>query len=143
MAPARNLRGSTGGLYEQAIAAADIFLPAGGALIMYARHGDKSKLDSTKDDPVECETPLIVLVDGATAVGSEMFAAVLQERGRAVLMGSRTWGAGHSLSRGARRTCGASGHEYNRHPRQQQKPPCHLVAFTGVTFRASAPFLMP
>jgi Peptidase family S41 len=89
-----DLRGSTGGLYAEAMAMADVFLPAGGALVMYSRRGNKSKLDSTKDDASDSAAPLILLIDGATAAGSEMFAAIMQERGRALLVGSRTLGRG-------------------------------------------------
>jgi hypothetical protein len=88
-----DLRGSTGGLYAEAIATADLFLPTGGALVMYSRRG-KSKLDSTTDDATDSAAPVIILVDGATAAGSEMFAAIMQERGRALLVGSRTLGRG-------------------------------------------------
>ena len=39
-------------------------------------------------------TPLVVLVDGATASGAEVVAGALQDRGRAVIVGSRTFGKG-------------------------------------------------
>jgi hypothetical protein len=89
-----DLRGSAGGLYDESTSTADLFLPAGPGLVMKSRRGNKTFETRTKDDAVEWDTPLVVLIDGGTAAGSEMLAALLQERNRALLIGSRTLGRG-------------------------------------------------
>jgi carboxyl-terminal processing protease len=87
-----DLRGNPGGLLTEAVEVASAFL-AGGAVVSYEKRGEPiHHLDAvgTGDTTV----PLVVLVDGGTASAAEVVAAALQDRNRAVIVGSRTYGKG-------------------------------------------------
>jgi carboxyl-terminal processing protease len=87
-----DLRGNPGGLLTEAVEVASAFLD-GGAVVSYEKRGEPlHHLDAvgTGDTTV----PLVVLVDGGTASAAEVVAAALQDRNRAVVVGSRTYGKG-------------------------------------------------
>jgi carboxyl-terminal processing protease len=87
-----DLRGDPGGLLTEAVETASAFL-AGGHGVTYTRRGARpTRLDAVGDG--DTGTPLVVLVDGGTASAAEVVAGALQDRGRAVLVGSRTFGKG-------------------------------------------------
>ncbi|MDH6121477.1 S41 family peptidase [Kitasatospora sp. GAS204B] len=86
-----DLRGNSGGLVAEAVATASVFLD-GGPVASY-QVGDQSRqlAAAPGGDP---RTPLVVLVDGGTMSAAELLAGALQDRCRAVLVGSRTFGKG-------------------------------------------------
>jgi carboxyl-terminal processing protease len=87
-----DLRDNPGGLLEEAVATASAFLN-GGPVASYVRRGmAPDVLYATPGG--DTLTPLVVLVDGGTASAAELVAAALQQRGRAVIVGSRTFGKG-------------------------------------------------
>jgi len=87
-----DLRGNPGGLLDEAVETASAFLD-GGRVVSYARRGAAAvQLDAVGTGDVT--TSLVVLVDGGTASAAEVVAGALQDRGRAVLVGSRTFGKG-------------------------------------------------
>lgn len=87
-----DLRGNPGGLLDEAVDTASVFLD-GGPVVSYARRDEPvRKLDATGHGNVT--TPVVVLVDGGTASAAEIVAGALQDRGRAVVIGSRTFGKG-------------------------------------------------
>jgi carboxyl-terminal processing protease len=87
-----DLRGNPGGLLDEAVETASVFLD-GGPVVSYTRRaGDTVRLDAVSVGDVR--VPLVVLVDGGTASAAEVVAGALQDRGRAVLVGSRTFGKG-------------------------------------------------
>ncbi|NUR01232.1 MAG: PDZ domain-containing protein [Streptomyces sp.] len=86
-----DLRGNSGGLVTEAVAVASAFLD-GGLVATYDVHGRQQALYAA--DGGDTTTPLVVLVDGGTMSAAEMLAGALQDRGRAVVMGSRTFGKG-------------------------------------------------
>jgi carboxyl-terminal processing protease len=87
-----DLRGNPGGLVEEAVAVASVFLD-GGPVVTYERRGSRSRTLDAASGGDEA-TPLVVLVDQGTASAAEMLAASLQDRNRAVVVGSRTVGKG-------------------------------------------------
>jgi len=89
-----DLRNNPGGLLEQAVKVADIFLDSG--LIVYTEgrvEGQKMKFFAHKKDQLR-DYPLIVLVNAGSASASEIVAGALQDHGRAVVLGSQTFGKG-------------------------------------------------
>jgi carboxyl-terminal processing protease len=87
-----DLRGDPGGLVDEAVEVSSVFLN-GGPVVSYDRRGQgKHTLDATRGG--DTKTPLVVLVDGGTASAAEIVTAALQDRGRAVVVGSRTYGKG-------------------------------------------------
>jgi carboxyl-terminal processing protease len=87
-----DLRGNPGGLLDEAVETASAFLD-GGEVVSYTRRGAAAvRLDAVGTG--DTVTPLVVLVDGGTASAAEVVAAALQDRGRAVVVGSRTFGKG-------------------------------------------------
>ncbi|WP_457032478.1 S41 family peptidase [Kitasatospora sp. P5_F3] len=86
-----DLRGNSGGLVDEAAATAALFLD-GGPVGSYLEHGERRELTAAPGG--DTATPLVVLVDGGTMSAAELLAGALQDRSRAVLVGSRTFGKG-------------------------------------------------
>ncbi len=87
-----DLRDNPGGLLDEAVETASAFLD-GGPVVSYARRGERPRvLDALGTG--DTTTPLVVLVDGGTASAAEVVTGALQDRGRAVILGSRTFGKG-------------------------------------------------
>ena len=88
-----DLRGNPGGLLTTCVEISDRFLACGTIV------STKGRLSA--DNMVEQATwnktwsvPLVVLVDGDSASASEIFAAAIQENGRGVVVGTRSYGKG-------------------------------------------------
>jgi carboxyl-terminal processing protease len=87
-----DLRDDPGGLLTEAVEVASVFLD-GGPVVSYERRGLAPKtLNATEG--TDLTTPLVVLVNGSTASAAEVVTAALQDRNRAVVVGSRTFGKG-------------------------------------------------
>ncbi len=86
-----DLRGNSGGLVGEAVGTASVFLD-GGPVASYQVHGEHRELTSAPGG--DTAVPLVVLVDGGTMSAAELLAGAFQDRGRAVLVGSRTFGKG-------------------------------------------------
>jgi len=89
-----DLRNDPGGLLEQAVKVADEFLESG--LIVYTEgrvEGQKMKFYAQKKTKGR-DYPLIVLVNAGSASASEIVAGALQDHGRAVILGTPTFGKG-------------------------------------------------
>ncbi|MGW4196036.1 S41 family peptidase [Streptomyces sp. NPDC005004] len=86
-----DLRGNSGGLVTEAVATASAFLD-GGLVATYDVDGAQRALHAASGG--DTVRPLVVLVDGGTMSAAEMLTGALQDRGRAVVIGSRTFGKG-------------------------------------------------
>ncbi|MEU9114220.1 S41 family peptidase [Streptomyces sp. NPDC048483] len=86
-----DLRGNAGGLVTEAVAAASAFLD-GGLVATYDVRGSQRALYADRGGSTRI--PLVVLVDGGTMSAGELLAGALQDRGRAIVVGSPTFGKG-------------------------------------------------
>lgn len=86
-----DLRGNSGGLVTEAVTAASAFLD-GGLVATYDVNGAQRALHA--DSGGDTTRPLVALVDGGTMSAAELLTGALQDRGRAVVVGSRTFGKG-------------------------------------------------
>lgn len=86
-----DLRGNSGGLVTEAVTAASAFLD-GGLVATYDVRGDQRALHAEPGG--DTSRPLVALVDGGTMSAAELLTGALQDRGRAVVVGSRTFGKG-------------------------------------------------
>ncbi|MFE2632037.1 S41 family peptidase, partial [Streptomyces sp. NPDC059374] len=86
-----DLRGNSGGLVTEAVTAASAFLD-GGLVATYDVDGAQRALHAEPGG--DTGRPLVALVDGGTMSAAELLTGALQDRGRAVVVGSRTFGKG-------------------------------------------------
>ncbi|GBD08581.1 Carboxy-terminal processing protease CtpA [Candidatus Thermoflexus japonica] len=100
-----DLRDNPGGFLDQAIQVADLFLDDG--VVAYERTKDgEGRVFRSKSGDIAEKIPMVVLVNAGSASASEIVAGALQDRGRAKLVGERTFGKGsvqlaHTLSDGS------------------------------------------
>lgn len=88
-----DLRQNLGGVVRAAEAVASLFLPDG-TLVCTTRRRDGAEEHRTRAEQVapDVASPLAILVDESTASASEILAGALQDHGRGVLVGERTYG---------------------------------------------------
>ncbi|MCX5199648.1 S41 family peptidase [Streptomyces sp. NBC_00249] len=84
-----DLRGNPGGLVTEAVTAASAFLD-GGLVATYDVRGSERALYAQPGG--DTARPLVALVDGGTMSAAELVTGALQDRGRAVTVGTRTFG---------------------------------------------------
>jgi carboxyl-terminal processing protease len=87
-----DLRNNPGGLLDQAVRVADEFIESG--LIVYTDgrvEAQKTKY-SAKKEGTHTGFPIVVLVNAGSASASEIVAGALQDHGRAIIIGQRTFG---------------------------------------------------
>ncbi len=89
-----DLRFNPGGLLASAIEISDLFIRKGRIVSTEGRNSPKRTWDAHKDDIPTEDVPMVVLVNRYSASASEIVSACLQDHGRAVVMGERTWGKG-------------------------------------------------
>jgi carboxyl-terminal processing protease len=88
-----DLRNNPGGVLSPAVIMADGFLDEG--LIVYTRGRAHDQLEYTAKPGQWLEdVPMVVLVDRSSASASEVLAGALQDHGRALIVGERTFGKG-------------------------------------------------
>ncbi|HEU5183179.1 MAG TPA: S41 family peptidase [Gemmatimonadaceae bacterium] len=89
-----DLRGNPGGILDQGLAVADIFLTGGDEIASVRGRGMMSQQFVAKGKPKMPNMPLVVLVDGYTASASEIVAGALQDHDRALVVGTTSFGKG-------------------------------------------------
>jgi carboxyl-terminal processing protease len=88
-----DLRGNPGGLLTTAIELSNKFVPYGTIVSTRGRDASDNMVEQATHDHT-WKTPLVVLVDENSASASEIFAAAIQENGRGLVVGRRTYGKG-------------------------------------------------
>jgi carboxyl-terminal processing protease len=89
-----DLRNNPGGLLAQAVAISGDFVAQGEIVSTRARHSEDAQWLSAKGVDLLGGVPLVVLINGGSASSSEIVAGALQDRHRAVLVGTRSFGKG-------------------------------------------------
>ncbi|HVU88092.1 MAG TPA: S41 family peptidase [Pirellulales bacterium] len=89
-----DLRNNRGGVFDQAVATCDLFLKEGRIVSTRGRDGVEIKAEEASGNAPYAELPLVVLVNQHTASAAEIVAACLQDHGRAIVVGQRTYGKG-------------------------------------------------
>ena len=86
-----DLRANPGGLLDQAVQVADLFLQKG---VIVSTKGRREEVESAGSGFDEVGFPLAVLIDSDSASASEIVAGALQDHGRAVIIGQPSFGKG-------------------------------------------------
>ena len=88
-----DLRNNPGGEFDKTIAVTEMFLPPGPIASTRGRDGKAERFEA-KSGGVLGDKPRVVLINESTAGGAEVMAAALQDRGRAVVVGTTSFGQG-------------------------------------------------
>ena len=89
-----DLRGNPGGLLDQAVSLADLFIHDGPIVSTIGRHPASHQYFAASGHSVAPQVPIALLINGGSASSSEIVAAALQDTGRAVVIGSSSYGKG-------------------------------------------------
>lgn len=88
-----DLRHNGGGLLEEAVRSASLFLPEGEVVVSTESRSQGESVFETGDGRVS-SLPLVVLIDRGTASAAEILAAALADNGGAEIVGTRSFGKG-------------------------------------------------
>jgi carboxyl-terminal processing protease len=89
-----DLRNNPGGLLDQAVKVSDIFLDNGIIVSTRGRNSDEDMIFEAHRGTGRYDFPMIVLVNGGSASASEIVAGALQDQGKAIIVGTQTFGKG-------------------------------------------------
>ena len=90
-----DLRNDAGGLLDAAVEVAGDFLDRGTVVTTRGREADENRVyDATPNGDLIRGTPMVVLINGASASASEIVAGALQDNRRATVVGTRSFGKG-------------------------------------------------
>ena len=89
-----DLRNNPGGLLDQSVSLADLFVSHGPIVSTVGRHPASYQSFTADGHPMAPSLPLVVVINGASASSAEIVASALQDAGRAVVLGSSSFGKG-------------------------------------------------
>lgn len=89
-----DLRNNPGGVLGASVAVSSVFLDGGLVVYTDGRHPSSQERYEAEPGQLLTDIPVVVLINGGTASASEIVAGALQDRGRAVIMGTRSFGKG-------------------------------------------------
>ncbi len=88
-----DLRDNGGGLLDEAVNVASIFIPDG-TIVTTKGRSQPAVTYTAKGGAIPTSIPMVVLVDGGTASAAEIVTGALKDRGRAKVVGTHTYGKG-------------------------------------------------
>lgn len=88
-----DLRGNGGGLLDEAVSVASVFIAKGTIVVTKGRNRPR-QVYRASGDAIARGVSVVVLVDGETASASEIVAGAVQDSRRGIVVGSRTFGKG-------------------------------------------------
>jgi len=88
-----DLRANPGGFLDAAVDVASYFIKEGVIVSVVDNHGNKT-YRSVSSQGVTVDLPMVILTDNYSASSSEVLAGAMQDYGRAVIAGTKTWGKG-------------------------------------------------
>jgi carboxyl-terminal processing protease len=89
-----DLRNNPGGLLDQSLAVADMFLVDGTIVSVRGRDGERGRAFSAGSGEIGEDIPVVVLINRGSASASEIVAAALRDHDRATVIGTRSFGKG-------------------------------------------------
>lgn len=89
-----DLRNNGGGLLNQSIKIADLFIDDGKILSIKGRNKKNTKVFNATPSAIKRDYPIVVLINGGTASASEIVAGALQDHKRALILGTTSFGKG-------------------------------------------------
>ena len=90
-----DLRGNGGGPVEEAINMLGVFLPRGTEVVsVKGRYPQQNTTYKTKDEPLDTQIPIAVLVNRGSASSAEILTGAIQDLDRGIVVGTRTFGKG-------------------------------------------------
>lgn len=89
-----DLRGNGGGYLNEAVSLTGLFIDQGPVVQVVGSRANQRQVHRDRDSKVAYDGPLVVLIDRYSASASEIFAGALQDYGRALIVGERSFGKG-------------------------------------------------
>lgn len=89
-----DFRNNPGGLLDQSIDIADLFLDGGVVVVTQESRADRRNEKSAKPGSSKTDLPLVVLVNGGSASASEIVAGAIKNRERGLVLGEQSFGKG-------------------------------------------------
>ncbi|MBQ5728565.1 MAG: peptidase S41, partial [Mailhella sp.] len=89
-----DLRNNPGGLLDQSVEVADMFLRDGDIVSMRGRDAKGASTFKARSQESDVDSPMVVLVNAGSASASEIVAGALRDRKRALILGEQTFGKG-------------------------------------------------
>ena len=89
-----DMRSNRGGLLDQAQTVSEMFINDGTIFSTQGRHPDSRRIYKSSSCRKATDVPIVVLMNGGSASAAEIVAAALQDRGRAVVVGTTSYGKG-------------------------------------------------
>jgi carboxyl-terminal processing protease len=89
-----DLRNNPGGLLDQAVRMADLFLDSGVIVSTMGRQGQFQEVEMAHKEDTRSYVPMITLVNEGSASASEVLAGALQDHDRSIILGEETFGKG-------------------------------------------------